>query len=244
MNIGSDVVRVHMQCTVFVMALIGMAVYSTTYALMYAATAVATVPVLEMWMVTTHLTCAALSVLFSRHHVKITHSIFLGVACGITILSNDCIQYGNCELYFGAAAVPRIAAAGAIAWAWVMYGVSFDGIPDTFIAALAMAMVPLAIEAKTVAACGDKWRHQLGANDLMWVRVAVSIALLIASLFAKRWIFALQPVITMLIQPRAAKTVASPLPYYITVLALVFLSYFKLPRNNYQSSVKSLPGRA
>jgi hypothetical protein len=170
MNIGSDVVSVHMQCTVFVMALIGMAVYSTTYALMYAATAVATVPVLEMWMVTTHLTCAALSVLFSRHHVKITHSIFLGVACGITILSNDCIQYGNCELYFGAAAVPRIAAAGAIAWAWVMYVVSFDGMPDTFIAALAMAMVPLAIEAKTVAVCGDKWRHQLGANDLMWVR--------------------------------------------------------------------------
>jgi hypothetical protein len=244
MNTCSDVVSVHMQYTVLVMALIGMTVYSTTYALMYAATAVATVPVLEMWMVTTHVTCATLSVLFSSHNVRITHSIFMGVACGITILGNDCIQYGNCDLYFGAAAVPRLAAAGAIAWAWVMYVVSFDGLPDTFIAAMSMSMVPLAIEAKTVAACGDKWRHHLGATDLIWVRVAVSVALMLAALFVKRWIFALQPVITMLIQPHTAKTVASPLPYYITVLVLVFLSYFKIPHNNYQSLRKSGPGRS
>ena len=227
-----------MRVAVLVMALIGMALYSTTYALVYAATSNATVPVLEMWMVTTHLACAALSVFFSRNRIQVknTHSIFLGVACGITILGNDCIQYGNCSLYFGAAAVPRIAASGAIAWAWVMCVVSYDGMPDTFVAGLAMAMVPLAIEAKTAATCGDKWHHQLGASDLLWVRVAVSIALLLAALFLstrnirpKRWIFVLQPVIALLMQPRAAAVTASPLPYYITTLALVLLSWFKMP---------------
>jgi hypothetical protein len=108
--------------------------------------------------------------IFSR--VKIAHSIYFGVACGVTILGNDCIQYGRCELYFGAAAVPRIAAAGAAAWAWVMYAVAFDGVPNGFVSALAMAMVPLAIETKTVMACGDKWRDLLG--EVSWMRVAVS----------------------------------------------------------------------
>ncbi len=215
-----------MQATVFVMALIGMTVYSTTYALMYAATSNATVPVLEMWMVTTHLACAALSVLFSR--VKIAHSIYFGVACGVTILGNDCIQYGRCELYFGAAAVPRIAAAGATAWAWVMYAVSFDGLPDAFVAALAMAMVPLAIETKTVMACGDKWLDLMGGG--VWMRVVASVVLMFAAMFFKRWIFALQPVASLLLQPRTPKFVATPLPYYVAPIALVLLSYFIMPR--------------
>jgi hypothetical protein len=37
-----------------------------------------------------------------------------------------------------------------------MYAVAFDGLPNGFVAALAMAMVPLAIETKTFMACGDK----------------------------------------------------------------------------------------
>ena len=241
MNI--DVVNVHMQFTVLVMALIGMTLYSTTYALMYAATSTATVPVLEMWMVTTHLACAALSVLLSfslAASVKLAHSIYFGVACCVTILGNDCIQYGNCELYFSAAAVPRIAAAGAIAWAWVMYAVSFDGPPDTFVAALAMAMVPLAIETKTMTTCGDKWRDQLGGGELIWMRVAASIALMFAAMFFKRWIFALQPVVSLLMQQHRA----TPLPYYFASFALVLLSYFIMPRGyNPRPGPKSGGGR-
>ena len=219
----------HMKLTVLVMALIGMTVYSTTYALMYAATSNATVPVLEMWMVTTHLACATLSVLFSRVKISLCSSIYFGVACGVTILGNDCIQYGRCELYFGAAAVPRIAAAGAIAWAWVMYAVSLDGVPDAFVAALAMAMVPLAIETKTAMACGDKWRDQLATtsgSELLWVRAGVAVAMMLAAMFLRRWIFALHPVVSRLILPRAA----TPLPYYFAVTALVLLSYFIVPR--------------
>ena len=214
----------HMKLTVLVMALIGMTVYSTTYALMYAATSNATVPVLEMWMVTTHLACATLSVLFSRVKISLCSSIYFGVACGVTILGNDCIQYGRCELYFGAAAVPRIAAAGAIAWAWVMYAVSLDGVPDAFVAALAMAMVPLAIETKTAMACGDKW--QLGGPERLWMRAGAAAAMMFAAMFLKRWIFALHPVVSRLIHPHAA----TPLPYYFAVTALVLLLYFIVPR--------------
>ena len=231
-----------MQVTVFVMALIGMTVYSTTYALMYAATSNATVPVLELWMVMTHLACAALSMIFSR--VKIAHSIYFGVACGVTILGNDCIQYGRCELYFGAAAVPRIAAAGAAAWAWVMYAVAFDGLPNGFVAALAMAMVPLAIETKTFMACGDKWRDLLGGGELLWLRVLASIVLMFAAMIFKRWIFAIQPVVSLLLQPHAPKIVATPLPYYAASAALVLLSYSIMPRGfNQRPSPKSGGGR-
>ena len=232
----------HMKLTVLVMALIGITVYSTTYALMYAATSNATVPVLEMWMVTTHLACATLSVLFSRVKISLCSSIYFGVACGVTILGNDCIQYGRCELYFGAAAVPRIAAAGAIAWAWVMYAVSLDGVPDAFVAALAMAMVPLAIETKTAMACGDKWRDQLATtsgSELLWVRAGVAVAMMLAAMFLRRWIFALHPVVSRLILPRAA----TPLPYYFAVTALVLLSYFVAPRG-YPGRGKSLNGGA
>jgi hypothetical protein len=210
---------IHRQGTALVMALIGMAVYSTTYALLYAATANATVPVLEMWMATTHVACAALAL--ATHARQTTSSVFLGVACGITILGNDCIQYGNCALYFGAATLPRIAAAGAMAWAWVMYVVSFDGVPDTFVAALVMAMVPIAVEAKTLAACGDKWQLPLGAqNGMIWARLAVASALLLLALFFKRWVLVLQPLVLLLMQPRGARVSASPLPYYITTCAL------------------------
>ena len=219
-----------------VMALIGMALYATTYALMYAATSNATVPVLEMWMTTTHVACTALSlfigIAFSNVQQKnIVPSIFLGVACSVTVLGNDCIQYGGCALYFGAATLPRLAAAGAIAWAWIMFVVSFDSsMPNTFVAAMVMAMVPLAIETKTLSMCGDKWEPQLldegGKSYMIWIRAGVAITILLLDLFFRRGIFVVQPVVMWLMQPHGAKTSASPLAYYIATVALVLISFF------------------
>jgi hypothetical protein len=216
------------------MALIGMAIYSATYAVMYAATSNAAVPVLEMWMVTTHLACAILSLLFcivmdnASENNNMASSIFLGVACSVTILGSDCINATQASegLYFGAAATPKLAAAGAIAWAWIMYVSSFHSIPDTFVSALVMCMVPLAVEAKIITTCGDKW-HALLQGDMIWGRVATAATLVIAAAFLNKGVLVLQPVVMWIMQPHSAKVTASPLPYYIVTSALVLISFFK-----------------
>lgn len=136
-------------------------------------------------MVTTHLVCAAAS--FATQAVAVSlfglseplpyvgdaqASFFFGMACAITVLGGACVQGGECGMYFGAAAVPRLAATGAIAWAWVMYasalgcqswamgGISIGlGGRAPLTAAAAMALVPIAVETKLLSAecSGRAW---------------------------------------------------------------------------------------
>lgn len=219
----------HQRGTLCIMALVGMSLYTTTYALVYATTLNATVPVLEMWMITTHMACAIVSLFFHVIGVEdenIASSIFLGVACSMTILGNDCIQYGNCALYFGAATLPRIAAAGAIAWVWIMYVSSFNSLPDTFIAALLMSIVPLAVEAKTLLSCSDKWQPLLQGPINIWIRVAVSAALMSGSCFIHKVFLLGHPIVMWAMQPHDATVTASPLSYYMTIFAFVLISFF------------------
>jgi hypothetical protein len=118
-------------CTLGVMALMGMALYSTTYALVYATTGTSTVAVLEMWMTSTHLVCSLSSFAVQVLTVSLfgqdrplpyvgdaQAALFFGVACAVSVLGGACVQGGECGLFFGAAAVPQLAATGAIAWAW------------------------------------------------------------------------------------------------------------------------------
>ena len=128
-------------CTLAVMGLLGMALYSGSYSLIYASLGVntATVAILEMWMTSLHLFsavgCCVLQGLYAGvflpksgkkssslpHLAEAQTALFLGIACAVTILGNSCVQSGDCLSYYGAASFPRMAAVGSIAWVWVMY---------------------------------------------------------------------------------------------------------------------------
>ena len=129
--------------TLVVLALLGMLLYSTTYALLYASMGSAATPTtatLEMFMTTTHLVsacgcCLAQTLMVSllklrapvAHVAQAQTSLFLGVAGAVGTLSESCISSATgaeCAVYFGAAAVPRLAAAGALTWSLVMYASS------------------------------------------------------------------------------------------------------------------------
>jgi len=171
-------------CTLASMGLLGMALYSGTYSLIYASIGISTPPVaiLEMWMTTVHLMSAAgccvlqgiYVSMFKKSNTVLPHlseaqtSLFLGVACAVTILGNNCLQYGECATYYGAASFPRIAAAGSVAWAWVMYVSSLGcqswtkgglsmGFSDKqgVTAASVMLMLPCTVGAKLNAVCGE-----------------------------------------------------------------------------------------
>jgi hypothetical protein len=81
---------------------------------------------LEMWMVLTHLgvsfvTCVACAV-FNVHAGAAQTALFGALAVGVSICSFACMQDGaQCAPFFPAAAWPALAAAGALAWAWVLY---------------------------------------------------------------------------------------------------------------------------
>jgi hypothetical protein len=212
---------VHQYGTLCIMATIGMALYTTTYALMYSATASAIVPVLEMWMISTHVTCSMMSLMFcvvEDKHNDPTSSIFLGVACAVTILGTQ----ASCGLYFGAAAFPRLAAAGAIAWAWLMYVSSFNALPDTAVAALVMAMIPVAMDTKLMLSCStNKWQLAVLA------RLGVSMLLYAVSCFFNKRVFVLHPIAMWIMQSRASVT---PYLYHITSLGLLMIS-FAMPKH-------------
>jgi hypothetical protein len=169
-------------CTLAVMALLGMALYSGTYSLVYASIGVnePTVAILEMWMTFVHLfaavACCVLQGLYAGllkqrnsvlpHLAEAQTSLFLGVACAVTILGNNCLQHGECAAYYGAASFPRLAAAGSMAWVWVMYATSLGcqswskgvtlGFNDKqgLTAAAAMLMLPCTVNAKLSTTCG------------------------------------------------------------------------------------------
>ena len=169
--------------TLVVLSLLGTALYSTTYSLIYSVSGVDTrVPaVLEMWMVFTHMVssglCCGVQVVLVAilrmqrpipHVAEAQSAVFLGVALGMTTLSASCVGGGAnvCALYFGAAALPRFAAVGAATWAWVMYVSSLGCQTDitrmgALTAAATMAWLPWLIESTAVSTCGDAWRVQV-----------------------------------------------------------------------------------
>lgn len=112
-------------------ALVGFFIYTSSYSLVYhvfksGATATKPIAVLEMWMVFTHLlsasvTCAVYAVLGVRT-ADIQTAIFLGIAIAVTACSLACINdAAQCIVFFPAAAWAPLAAAGAIAWSWIVY---------------------------------------------------------------------------------------------------------------------------
>ena len=176
--------------TLAVMALLGMALYATTYSLIYSMTSYSAVAFLEMWMCFTHLfsalvCCVGQWLVVSLwqlqqpvpHVARTQVALFLGIACAVSVLGSSCMQSdrngAECAIYFGAAAIPRLAAAGAIAWAWIMYAASLGcqswnslvslGLSgrDPIIAAAAMAMVPLSAHLKLLTTCGGTWQALL-----------------------------------------------------------------------------------
>ena len=198
--------------TLVVMSVLGLALYSLTYSLVYVgSSSTPVVAVLEMWMVTTHLSssiacCAVQSITATivnskvplRHVAEGQCSLFLGIACIVTVLGNQCIQIGggvHCSAYYGAAALPKLAAAGSIAWAWVMYfsslgcqtwnsgislGVSSRG--SLTIASIVL-LVPYNIAQKLASTCGEtKWGLPL-CNSLSCDAQSYSIATICLSLF-------------------------------------------------------------
>ena len=110
--------------------LVGFFVYTSSYSLIYhvlkASAAQKPVAVLEMWMVFTHLLSAvvscALMAVFSFKTADLQTGIFLGIALSVTVCGMACIDDANqCTVFFPAAAWAPLAAAGAIAWAWIVY---------------------------------------------------------------------------------------------------------------------------
>ena len=178
-------------CTLAVMGLLGMALYSGTYSLIYASIGInePTVAILEMWMSSVHLFvavgCCVLQALYAglfkqsqslAHLAEAQTALFLGIAIAVTILGNGCLQSGDCLAYYGAASFPRLAAAGSIAWAWVMYASSlgcqawekglslgFNGV-EGLTAASVMLMLPGTVNGKLRAICG--WEERSGDEIL------------------------------------------------------------------------------
>ena len=176
--------------TLAVMSLLGLCLYSVTYALLYAATTSGSAPVVavvEMWMVHTHLLsacgcCVAQALLVSMFGVPQPYiaqaqtAVFLGIACSVSVLAMDCLSTSSagiqCTPYFGAAIAPRLAGTGAMVWSLVMYASSLGaqawgpslslGISgdEGLTASTAMALVPWTILSTLTRVCGDAWRVQ------------------------------------------------------------------------------------
>ena len=188
--------------TLAVLSILGLALYSLTYSLVYAgSSSTPVVAVLEMWMVTVHLasplTCGLLQSLFSNSFTAIKHvaaaqtSVFLGVACTVTIAGVGCLRSGNdttCTAYFGAAALPKFAAAGSIAWAWVMYvsslGCQFSSITlglsskNSLTVAAIVLLVPYFVASKLGDTCGGStWTVPL-CNNMCGVGGPVVVAIM------------------------------------------------------------------
>ena len=153
-----------------VMALLGLAMYSMTYSLLYGLMPTSPTPaVLEMWMVFTHLMIAGagcvLRTALGEGVAEAQSGVFLGVALIVTLLASSCGggDTKDCAAFFGAAALPRFAAMGAAAWAWIMYAgalgcqTTLNG-GHTLTAACVLGMVPWLARGMLVDTCGDTWR--------------------------------------------------------------------------------------
>ena len=165
--------------TIVVLALLGLAIYSTTYGLIYSMSTSNVVATLEMFMIYAHLAvacaCGAAQLVLPivlhltepiPHLASTQCAIFLGIALSVSLLAGACMgsATGNeCALFFGAAMLPQLAAAGAATWAWIVYLASLscqtkiEGLGG-LTAAAAMSWVPWVIAKTAVATCGDEWR--------------------------------------------------------------------------------------
>ena len=177
--------------TLAILGVLGLALYATTYSIVYAGSSSTTpvVAVFEMWMVTVHMAspiiCGTVQALTATDlkvplkYVAVAQtSLFLGVACIVTIKGIDCVQenLGVCSAYYGAAAIPRFAAAGSVAWVWVMYVSSLGcqsggglsmGLTgkSSLTAASIILLVPYFIASKLGSTCGgSKWTYPLCNN--------------------------------------------------------------------------------
>lgn len=110
--------------------LVGFFIYTSSYSVVYhvvrSGSTVKPVAILEMWMVWVHLlsaiiTCALYAVCTIRTS-DLQTAVFLGVAISASTCGAGCIQDAEqCAVFFPAAAWAPLAAAGAIAWAWIVY---------------------------------------------------------------------------------------------------------------------------
>jgi hypothetical protein len=195
--------------TLAILALLGMGLYSATYALVYAGSRAeaSVVATLEFWMASVHLlsavgccACQALGMAVLQLSAPVPHvaeaqtALFLGVAAAVGTLSLGCIHGSSsgggggsgggaveCGVYYGAAAVPRLASVGAVVWSVLVYAASLgcqswssgssssgglslglrgaSGVTAT----ATMVTVPWVIQGALVRTCGDAWRVHLCA---------------------------------------------------------------------------------
>lgn len=127
--------------TVSTLSLLGFALYTTTYALVYSSSSSKpVVAVLEMWSISTHLitslACVVIHIIsMSVFEVQsfvsnIVTSVFLGISILSSIVCSSCLTYGEekvCRAYFGASISPKISSVGFCVWCWVMYVASLGG---------------------------------------------------------------------------------------------------------------------
>ena len=188
------------------MSLIGMAIYSSSYsATMAMGISTRTVPVLEMWIVFSHLACSISCIAIQITLVGIFNasggvprlgesqvSIFLGIACAATCASADCLSGTavSCTSYFPAAANTSVSSVCCIIWVWIMYLTSLGtvfpvqsfslGITNAggVTASTVMAILPPLVSSRLVSTCGST----MCAQDcgLAGVIVAGTFAMLLA----------------------------------------------------------------
>lgn len=193
--------------TVSVLALIGFALYSTTYSLVYASSSSRpVVAVLEMWAVSLHLAASlaclvvhfvGMSVFEMQSRVSsILTSLFMGIAILSTVACSACLSLGEekvCYAYFAAAAFPKFAAVGFCAWCWVMYVASLGGQAwsvgvslgfskmGSLTIASVILMVPYNIGTKLADTCQKTWLCGDGCIDYgIMIVIALSFVLMTA----------------------------------------------------------------
>ena len=185
--------------TVAVLSLIGFALYSTTYSLVYASSsAKPVVAVLEMWGVSLQLISSIICVVihFSAMSIfemqsmvsSVLTSICLGIAILSTVVCNSCLTSGQekiCLSYFGAAAFPKFAAVGFCIWCWVIYMSSLSGQAwnigvslgfsklGCLLATSILIMAPHLIGYKMSSTCQRNWLCESSCDDISIIIVII-----------------------------------------------------------------------
>lgn len=182
------------------MALLGFVIYTSSYSVIYATkTGGKPVAVTEMWMALSHLVCSLLSCIIKALSVdvkpvgsnlaKAQSAVFLGIALAVTGLGTACMQDTvYCSIYYPAAALPPLAAAGSVAWAWVMYvaslgcqtGVVGMGGSEGIAAACVVGHVVPQILFALDSTCGAKWKGY--CSSALSCSTALNVTLLFAAL--------------------------------------------------------------
>jgi len=201
--------------TLSVLSLLGVSLYSLSYSLVYSgSSSTPVVAVLEMWMVSTHLVISLCSLGIQGLAITLLKieeplpfvanaqsSIFLGIAILTTYLGMSCLNESSqfCQVFFGAAFLPKFSAVGAFAWAWIMYVSSLScqtwggggfslGISDFGCLSVAglLFLVPLAIASKAVKTCpnaGAVQKNFCGTTDILCENWLLALVVFMGFLF-------------------------------------------------------------